>query len=140
MVVGEPTQMGGEFGEEDERVITRLENAQYDSSVVSTNGLDENDDFSATLTGQSQQSQNSNPQQGQQQVQSNPNQGQLNPGPPNQVPPGQSQWQPNMQQHNQVHNLNVPINNNGLSGPIQGNGVSNNATSLEDNKPSPISQ
>lgn len=32
MVVGEPTLMGGEFGEEDERLITRLENTQYDGA------------------------------------------------------------------------------------------------------------
>ena len=31
MVVGEPTLMGGEFGDEDERLITRLENNQFDS-------------------------------------------------------------------------------------------------------------
>ena len=30
MVVGEPTLMGGELGDEDERLITRLENSQYD--------------------------------------------------------------------------------------------------------------
>lgn len=30
MIVGEPSLMGGDFGEEDERLITRLENAQYD--------------------------------------------------------------------------------------------------------------
>ena len=30
MVVGEPSLMGGDFGEEDERLITRLENTQYD--------------------------------------------------------------------------------------------------------------
>lgn len=36
MVVGEPSLMGGEFGDEDERLITRLENTQYDS----TNSLD----------------------------------------------------------------------------------------------------
>nr|4JCJ_A Chain A, Insulin gene enhancer protein ISL-1,LIM domain-binding protein 1 [Mus musculus]4JCJ_B Chain B, Insulin gene enhancer protein ISL-1,LIM domain-binding protein 1 [Mus musculus]4JCJ_C Chain C, Insulin gene enhancer protein ISL-1,LIM domain-binding protein 1 [Mus musculus] len=29
MVVGEPTLMGGEFGDEDERLITRLENTQF---------------------------------------------------------------------------------------------------------------
>ena len=29
MLVGEPTLMGGELGEEDERVISRLENSQY---------------------------------------------------------------------------------------------------------------
>ena len=36
MGVGEPTLMGGEFGDEDERVITRLENNQYE-----TNGPDD---------------------------------------------------------------------------------------------------
>ncbi|CAG0890802.1 unnamed protein product, partial [Cyprideis torosa] len=35
MVVGEPTLMGGEFGEEDERLITRLENTNFEA----TNGL-----------------------------------------------------------------------------------------------------
>ncbi|KAH3707348.1 hypothetical protein DPMN_066750 [Dreissena polymorpha] len=33
MVVGEPTLMGGEFGDEDERLITRLENQQYENSL-----------------------------------------------------------------------------------------------------------
>jgi LIM domain-binding protein 2 len=43
MVVGEPSLMGGEFGDEDERLITRLENTQYDG----TNSLDhENHGFS----------------------------------------------------------------------------------------------
>ncbi|KAK6178025.1 LIM domain-binding protein 2 isoform X3 [Patella vulgata] len=32
MMVGEPTLMGGEFGDEDERLITRLENNQYESN------------------------------------------------------------------------------------------------------------
>ena len=36
MVVGEPTLMGGEFGDEDERLITRLENQQFE-----TNGTEE---------------------------------------------------------------------------------------------------
>jgi LIM domain-binding protein 1 len=36
MVVGEPSLMGGEFGDEDERLITRLENTHYDG----TNSLD----------------------------------------------------------------------------------------------------
>ncbi|XP_061643677.1 LIM domain-binding protein 2a isoform X6 [Phyllopteryx taeniolatus] len=44
MVVGEPTLMGGEFGDEDERLITRLENTQYDA----TNGLDDEDDFTGS--------------------------------------------------------------------------------------------
>ncbi len=34
MVVGEPSLMGGEFGEEDERLITRLENSQYDPAAA----------------------------------------------------------------------------------------------------------
>ncbi|XP_023218855.1 LIM domain-binding protein 2-like isoform X3 [Centruroides sculpturatus] len=41
MVVGEPSLMGGEFGDEDERLITRLENTQYDASAAAANGLDE---------------------------------------------------------------------------------------------------
>ncbi|PZC73967.1 hypothetical protein B5X24_HaOG208493 [Helicoverpa armigera] len=32
MVVGEPSLMGGEFGDEDERLITRLENTQYEGA------------------------------------------------------------------------------------------------------------
>lgn len=34
MVVGEPSLMGGDFGDEDERLITRLENTQYDASAA----------------------------------------------------------------------------------------------------------
>ena len=34
MVVGEPSLMGGEFGDEDERLITRLGNAPFESSNV----------------------------------------------------------------------------------------------------------
>ncbi|RVE40102.1 hypothetical protein evm_015248, partial [Chilo suppressalis] len=34
MVVGEPSLMGGEFGDEDERLITRLENTQYEGDGV----------------------------------------------------------------------------------------------------------
>lgn len=39
MVVGEPSLMGGEFGDEDERLITRLENSQYDTAA--TAGVDD---------------------------------------------------------------------------------------------------
>ena len=46
MVVGEPSLMGGEFGDEDERLITRLENTQYDPSAAAANGLDDGDEFS----------------------------------------------------------------------------------------------
>ena len=41
MVVGEPSLMGGEFGDEDERLITRLENQQFDSN----NGMDNEEEF-----------------------------------------------------------------------------------------------
>ncbi|CAL8068722.1 unnamed protein product [Calicophoron daubneyi] len=34
MIVGEPTLMGGDFGDEDERLITRLENTQYDAAAA----------------------------------------------------------------------------------------------------------
>ena len=34
MVVGEPTLMGGEFGDEDERLITRLENQQFENNTT----------------------------------------------------------------------------------------------------------
>lgn len=44
MVVGEPTLMGGEFGDEDERLITRLENTQYDAA----NGMDDDEDFNSS--------------------------------------------------------------------------------------------
>ncbi|XP_054708729.1 LIM domain-binding protein 2-like isoform X1 [Uloborus diversus] len=50
MVVGEPSLMGGEFGDEDERLITRLENTQYDASAAAAaaaaNGLEDAEDFS----------------------------------------------------------------------------------------------
>ncbi|CAG2105205.1 unnamed protein product [Medioppia subpectinata] len=48
MVVGEPSLMGGEFGDEDERLITRLENNQYDPSASNAaNGLEDNDEFAS---------------------------------------------------------------------------------------------
>ena len=34
MVVGEPALMGGEFGDEDERLITRLENQQFEPNTA----------------------------------------------------------------------------------------------------------
>lgn len=43
-MVGEPTLMGGEFGDEDERLITRLENTQYDG----VNGLEDEDSFNSS--------------------------------------------------------------------------------------------
>uniref|UniRef100_A0A8C5GIT0 LIM domain-binding protein 1-A n=1 Tax=Gouania willdenowi TaxID=441366 RepID=A0A8C5GIT0_GOUWI len=44
MMVGEPTLMGGEFGDEDERLITRLENTQFDGA----NGLEDEDSFNSS--------------------------------------------------------------------------------------------
>ncbi|XP_076460536.1 LIM domain-binding protein 2-like isoform X2 [Babylonia areolata] len=44
MVVGEPTLMGGEFGDEDERLITRLENHQFDGTGGSGPGEGEGTD------------------------------------------------------------------------------------------------
>jgi len=38
MVVGEPTLMGGEFGDKDERLIARLENTQYDPNEQQDEG------------------------------------------------------------------------------------------------------
>ncbi|XP_061177896.1 LIM domain-binding protein 2-like [Saccostrea echinata] len=40
MVVGEPTLMGGEFGDEDERLITRLENSQFEPSNTEEDSKD----------------------------------------------------------------------------------------------------
>lgn len=34
MVVGEPSMMGGEYGEEDERTISRVENTQFDPNAM----------------------------------------------------------------------------------------------------------
>ncbi|VDO05530.1 unnamed protein product [Rodentolepis nana] len=34
LIVGEPTLMGGDFGEDDERMITRLENSQFDPAAA----------------------------------------------------------------------------------------------------------
>ena len=36
MIVGEPSLMGGEMDDEDERYITRLENTQYDPNAAAT--------------------------------------------------------------------------------------------------------
>ncbi|XP_076308193.1 LIM domain-binding protein 2 Chi isoform X6 [Tachypleus tridentatus] len=47
MVVGEPSLMGGEFGDEDERLITRLENTQYDASTAAANGLEDEEEYSS---------------------------------------------------------------------------------------------
>lgn len=56
-MVGEPTLMGGEFGDEDERLITRLENAQLDGA----NGLEDEDCFSSSPALRSHSPWNSKP-------------------------------------------------------------------------------
>ncbi|XP_043189459.1 LIM domain-binding protein 2-like isoform X3 [Amphibalanus amphitrite] len=60
MMVGEPSLMGGEFGDEDERLITRLENTQCDPAAAGGGGgqaappaaglLEENNYTSSPLT------------------------------------------------------------------------------------------
>ena len=47
MVVGEPALMGGEFGDEDERLITRLENQQFEP-----NGTDNDSNITGEGGGQ----------------------------------------------------------------------------------------
>lgn len=65
MVVGEPSLMGGEFGEEDERIITRLENTQYEGNVVGPDGMNEEpvDEFGGHNAGTMVQSINGPTQQ-----------------------------------------------------------------------------
>lgn len=53
MVVGEPTLMGGEFGDEDERLITRLENQQFEPNAT------EEEKFAANSPALQQQQHNS---------------------------------------------------------------------------------
>lgn len=137
MVVGEPSLMGGEFGDEDERVITRLENNQYESGAVPTNGLDENDDFGASLGVQP-------PNGGQQQQQPPPNQQQPNQSPLNQPPqqinpsPGNPMnnggQQPGQWSGPSPHNQQAGVNGNNSNPPSIG------PSSIEDKKQSPISQ
>ncbi|XP_013409457.1 LIM domain-binding protein 2 isoform X2 [Lingula anatina] len=55
MVVGEPTLMGGEFGDEDERLITRLENQQFEPN----SGEENTEQQQSQQSSQQQQFQNS---------------------------------------------------------------------------------
>uniref|UniRef100_A0A6G1SEB2 LIM domain-binding protein 1 n=1 Tax=Aceria tosichella TaxID=561515 RepID=A0A6G1SEB2_9ACAR len=43
MVVGEPSMMGGDFGDDNERMITRLENTQYDPAASTPSNAEESD-------------------------------------------------------------------------------------------------
>jgi hypothetical protein len=47
MVVGEPSMMGGDFGDDNERLITRLENTQYDPSASTPSNAEESDSLNA---------------------------------------------------------------------------------------------
>lgn len=38
LIVGEPSMMGNEYGEEDERAISRIENTQYDPNMLQHGG------------------------------------------------------------------------------------------------------
>jgi LIM domain-binding protein 1 len=112
MVVGEPSLMGGEFGDEDERVITRLENNQFDPNAGGpSNGIEENEGF--------------NDMSGQQ-------------GPPsNQPPPGNSShWGPNIPQQPPP-----PTSTPSSCPPVTVGtpGGSSNGSS-DDKKPSPVNQ
>ncbi|ESN98853.1 hypothetical protein HELRODRAFT_188929 [Helobdella robusta] len=48
MVVGEPTLMGGEFGDKDERLIARLENSQYEPGSEALPSLIQNADVNGS--------------------------------------------------------------------------------------------
>ncbi|KAI1717781.1 LIM-domain binding protein [Ditylenchus destructor] len=52
LVVGEPSMMGCEFGEDDERAISRIENAQYDPSSSVSNSLHNAALISTSMGGQ----------------------------------------------------------------------------------------
>lgn len=45
MVVGEPSMMGGEFGDDNERMITRLKNTQYEQSAPTPLNAEESENF-----------------------------------------------------------------------------------------------
>lgn len=48
MVVGEPSMMGGDFGDDNERMITRLENTQYDPTASTPSNAEESDSMNAS--------------------------------------------------------------------------------------------
>lgn len=50
MVVGEPSMMGGEYGEEDERTISRVENTQFDPSAMQNSLPGMNHQMPATMS------------------------------------------------------------------------------------------
>lgn len=92
MVVGEPSLMGGEFGDEDERLITRLENSQYETAVVDS--VDQNSQQQPTSAVPNP------PQPGGPTSQPPPN----NPPPPSQsTPTGGAGSGPQQPPHSQTH-------------------------------------
>lgn len=52
MVVGEPSMMGGDFGDDNERMITRLENTQYDPTASTPSNAEESDSLGAHPDGE----------------------------------------------------------------------------------------
>lgn len=48
MVVGEPSMMGGDFGDDNERMITRLENTQYDPNASTPSNVEESDSLNTS--------------------------------------------------------------------------------------------
>lgn len=111
--------MDGELADEDERIITRLENNQYDSTQVNTNGLDEND-FSGLSGNSGPNLQQGPPQQ--------LNQQNVNPPTPQQINQSPSQ-QPNNQLSNSNQWPGQQLNNQQSNGPVNNNNNSNNGLS-----------
>ena len=110
MVVGEPSLMGGEFGDEDERLITRLENNQFDPNAGGpSNGIEENEGFS-DMSAQ---------------------QGPPNPGQP--IPQTSSHWPPNIPPPPTSTPSSCPAVTAGTPG-----GFSNGSS--DDKKASPVNQ
>ena len=110
MVVGEPSLMGGEFGDEDERLITRLENNQFDPNAAGpSNGIEEAEGF-AEMTG---------------------------PPPPGSgpLPPSSGHWGPSLPP---PPVSGPPPTSTAPSCPTPGGGSSNGSS--EDKKPSPVNQ
>ncbi|CAB02669.1 LIM domain-binding protein 1 [Caenorhabditis elegans] len=57
MVVGEPSMMGSEFGENDERTISRVENSQYDPNAMQMQSLGQGPNSSMNINGRNMMNQ-----------------------------------------------------------------------------------
>lgn len=60
MVVGEPSMMGGDFGDDNERMITRLENTQYDPTASTPSNAEESDSMAASVVNENTSSNGNN--------------------------------------------------------------------------------